>query len=783
MFNNGAQLPVPADSLVSGNWVQDPMTAQLPVPQKPFFAQNPNLVWIMGLTAATLVSSLQENCQGGPVSAFAYNLFSQQQYNNNFWLTICDDAVEFSLSQLQVMQHGANPQQTVAASARFYAAYAAAACVPKWPALQNYMNQEMMAKVAQLISQMQALQGANNSNHMGMYQPNAAARQNNGPWGTGSSDVGQFAAGAGTASLATNMGSLAFTAAVHDENSKFGNPGRRKAVPDGRKPAATNEPVSDLAALGVVEVDTVGVAQPAVASVHPEVARAVRPRPRPQPLDQSAPVATQPAAVAEPQAPQSGMGGEIPAAMMQSPAPSLSVSNDIPELDVLGTDDSAWADKIDQGHFKFDDSPKPDYKIDTAGRFLVRPKRSGVSLPETLEDALLEEEEDLETIDVVGLPNGAEDLTVLELDDGNVAVQVAAGDPGRTWSIQNPHNNPYDPTRFWRYLVQTESEGTFEAFLLRDKDVDYIDLEFDASKRATARQERLSKQVILADLSVLQEIKPRGVPYTIIGATDQMDLLEGDADQTKLLDEVEKFQGKLNFFEAAEGQSELCDALYQIDHFFEHVKARNAVPVTFGSFKRSFVAPGIATKVAAITESSKREQLPKIILFIRDLEQYSTRAYLYMNELLTKEVNRVTDAAVGFGEFSITNFAEDYFELTTAIEESHGESAFNKLNEAVARCFLAFRFSYSGTTLTIEHSYNVMGLPIGFASFRLATKTGESYVVTASEAPELYTLLDLVKCEESTPKDAKTYITGLDGEVFEAIESIWDEGYVTLVRV
>jgi hypothetical protein len=783
MFNNGAQLPVPADSLVSGNWVQDPMTAQLPVPQKPFFVQNPNLIWIMGLTAATLVASLQENCQGGPVSAFAYNLFSQQQYNNNFWLTICDDAAEFALQQLQVMQHGANPQQTVASAARFYAAYAAAACVPKWPALQGYMNQEMMAKVSQLIAQMQTLQGANNANNMGMYQPNAASRQNNGPWGTGSSDVGQFATGTGAASLATNMGSLAFTAAVHDENSKFGNPGRRKAVPDGRKPAATNEPVSDLAALGVVEVDTVGVAKPAVASVHPEVARAIRPRPRPQPLEQSASVEAQPTPVAPPQAPQSGMGGEIPAAVMQSPAPSLSVSNDIPELDVLGVDDSAWADKIDQGHFHFDDTPKPEYKIDTVGRFLVRPKRSGITLPETLEDAKLEEDEDLEILDVAALPNGPEDLTVLELDDGNVAVQVTAGDPGRTWSIQNPHNNPYDPTLFLRYLVQTESEGTFEAFLLRDKDVDYIDLEFDLAKRARARQERMSKQVILADLSVLQEIKPRGVPYTIIGATDQLDLLEGDADQTKLLDEVEKFQGKLNFFEAAEGQAELCNAIYQIDHFFEHVKARNAVPVTFGRYTRSFIAPGITTKVAAITDCPRREQLPKIILFVRDLEQYCPRAFLYLNELLTKEVNRVTDAAVGFGEFSITSFADDYFELTTTIEEGHGESAFNKLNEAVARCFLSIGFSYKGTTLTIEHAYNVMGLPIGFASFKLPTRTGESYVVTASEAPELYTLLDLVKCDEATPKNAKTYITGLDGEVFEAIESIWDEGYVTLLRV
>lgn len=793
MYNQGQNLalPVPADQLISGNWIQDPMTVQLPVPQKPVFAQNPNIQWVLALTAATMVSCLQENCQGGPVSAFAYNLFSQNGYSNNFWLLIVDEASDFALQQLQVMQQGSNPQQVVAAAARFYAGYAAAACVPKWPALQQIImsiDPNMMVRINQVIGQWTSLQGAN-QNNMGMYTPQGPA-QNRGPWGTGSSDVGQFATN-NVGISATPLGNLAYNAATHDENSKYGNAHKKKAVPDGRKPNPV-APTDELAALGVVQVDTIGRAMEQPVQVQQPATRSVPARRKPEPItiDQATgqEVQAQPVQPVE----QAGLGEwplptNITGVAGQIPS-TVSMSNDIPNLDVLGPDDSAWADQMDGGHVTFANEPRDEYIIDTPGRFMVRPKHVEITLPDNRDDAELEDPEDLELIEVVGptlepLENGQPNLTMLQLEDGNVALQVTAKDIGRTWTVQQPHNFPYDPQKFLRYFVHTDAEGTYEAFLPRDPDVEYIDLEFDGAKRAAARQQRLSAQTILPDLSVLQDIQPRGTPYTIIGAVDHLNALEGDADQTKLLDQVELFQGKISFFESSAGQLELDATLFQVDRFFEQVKAKNAVAATFGKYTRDFIVPGIASRVNDINSSPISEKLAKVIMFVRDIEQFNPRAFLYLDNLFAKEVNRTLDYACGMDAYSITSFSEDYFDLSNLIEEELGEAAFTKLNEAVGSTLLTYSFSYSGTTLKVEHAYGVIGLPVGLTSFKLQTAAGESYVVTASMAPELYNLLEEVKRDEGTPPHAKTYLIGRDGELFEIVASAWDDGFKTLVRV
>lgn len=792
MFNNGQApaLPVPADSLISGNWINDPMSVQLPVPQKPVFAQNPNLQWVLALTAASMVSCLQENCQGGPVSAFAYNLFSSNGYSNQFWLVIVDEASDFALQQLQAMQQGANPQQVVVNAARFYAGYAAAACVTKWPALQQIImniDPNMMQRINQVINQWQALSGGGLQNNMGMYSPQPNAQQNRGPWGTGSSDLGQFAA-TNVGISSTNMGQLAYSAATHDENSKYGNVHKKKAVPDGRQPNPT-APTDELAALGVTQVDSIGRASEPVVQVQSNLRpRAVPTRAKPEPvtIDQATGALQHPAAM-----PNQNPLQQAPSAPLQTgQIPSnVSMSNDIPELDVLGPEDSAWADNIDTGgHFEFADAPRDDYKIDQAGRFMVRPKYAELDLPFTRAEAELEDEADLEIIEVVGptlepLENGQPNLTLLQLEDGNVAMQVSAKDTGRTWTVAQPHNHPYDPQKFLRYFVQTDTEGTYEAFLPRDPDVEYIDLEFDGAKRAAARQERLSAQTILPDLSVLQDIQPRGTPYTIIGETDRLSALEGDADQSKLLDAVEMFQGKLSFFEGAPDDAEIEATLFQIDRFFEQVKAKNAVAATFGKYTRSFIVPGIASRVEHIASSPRAERLAKVIMFVRDLEQYNPRAFLYLDQLFAREVNRTLDHACGLGAYTITSFSEDYFDLTNLVEEELGSEAFSRLNDSVANTLTSAVFSYSGTTLKVEHTYGIIALPIGLASFKLPTAAGESYVVTASISPELYTLLENAKRDGATPKHAKQHLIGRDGELFEVIESIWDEAYKTLVRI
>lgn len=783
MYNHG--LPVPADMIVDGSWLQDPYQASLPVPQKQVFQQYPQLAWVLNMTAATLVAALQENCQSGPISAFAYNLFSQNQYNNNYWLTIVDDASDFAIQQIQANQ-SANAQQVVNQAVRFYATYATAACVPKWQALAGFLDQNMMAKVQQVIGQWNQLSGGVQA---GMYTPQPQQRAN--PWGNrGGGDVAQFASN-NAALGATNMGNLGFNAAQEQENSKFG--GSKRAVPNARRPAVDPE----LADLGVMESSSQSNAGK-VASEPPLVVQGTiappRPRPRPRPTANAGLASTHPEAQVQNIIQGEQQRQQAQPSYMSEPMRGPNgdqihsdIPDDIPALDIFG-DDDAWVDRLDErgghtieGNFERADGPRDEYRIDKPGRFLVRPKNLGVDLPSTRADAELEEAEDLEILEVASEPVDG-DLTVLELEDGQVAVQCMHDDSRRTWSESMPHNFPYDPLKFQRYLIEESATNVYEAFLPRDPDVNYEDLEFDGAARAKARQTRLSDKRILADLSLIQEITPRSQPYTVIGATEHLDKASKDADQTKHLDEVQKFQGKLSVFEFPEDAQELDETLYDLEQFFGQVQAKNTVAATFGFTERRFYAPGIATRVKSLNESQAADRLAKLLLFVRELQDVNARAYSYLNERLLVPVMNTVDHATGFDMYTINSLAEDFFTLTSTIEQEHGSRAFDAVNKAADRLLGSVQLSYSEDTLTIRETYGVLGLPVGMASFNLSL-VGDVYHLTTGNAPELNMLIDQLGMEKGKPQYYRLFLSGADGDLFEVIESVWDDAFKTLKQV
>lgn len=745
-------LPVPADRLIDGNWVGDPFNTNLPFPQMPFFMQRPDLTWVIATTAAVLVVNLQDNCQGGPVSTFAYNLFSQNFFANEYFMLVVSEATDFALSQLNVMRQGEQPQAVVSRATTFYAGYAAAACARNFPALQQYITQDQAARVNQIIQQWNAMSAGLNQqqqqpHHVGMQQQpmygQPVNRVNRGIYGAASNDIGQMCVGANVGVATTGVGTYAFNPGQHQENSKFGKGAADKRLrPDNRIQEITEE----LADLGVVET---------LNTQAPFQRRAVDNRIRPESIAREE---------------SNGQSG-------------VTISNDIPEVNIFTEEELSeeWASTV-----TFNNEPREPYVLDDTvvkGHFLFRPKHVAVDLPATFEEAELEEEEDLEVLDIVGLSNGGDDWSLLELRDGTVAVQVSPQDPGRTWSIDSPHSHPYNPEKFIRYLVAGEDEVCYEAFLARDENVDYSDLEFDSAKRARARQEKLSAQTILADLSVLQEIVPNGLPYTLINAVEELTVLENGSDQQKLLDGIERFQGKLSFFEAATGAAEIHQVQTMVERFFQHVTARNVVAASAGFYDRQFVVPGLATKVEAYSTTPVAKRLPKLFILLSDLGTGNSRAYLYLNEWLTKEVNVALNHAMGLESLVIGSFSEDYFDLLGVVEKEYSETALQSFNEALEKVLGTVTLTYSGDILNVRHAYRLMGLPVGLASFDLPTAAGESYRVTASASPELYTLIRGMEKDEAAAKKGKTFLSGTDGELFEVIDSVWDDGFVTLLRV
>lgn len=780
MYGN---LPFPPDQIVSGNWIDDPFSARLPVPLMAVMQQNPNMQWVQALVAAMLVADLQQNCQGGPVSAFAYNLFSSNQYNNQVWMMIVEGGVIFALNQLRMNQQG-DPRQVVQQATIFYATYATAACIEKYPELRNWIQPQQVQRCMEVISRYRAMSGS---------QYNVG----------GGSQVQQYASGH-TANITTptgGVGNLALNMLHLEENSKFGNPNRGRAVPLGR--VQKNEPDQALKDLGVTEVGTIGrdtsQQQPVSGEPQPQqayVQPTTRPRARPVPIDKPSPGAIQP--VIEGELQPTGQVHQIPTAQSapQASTPTaerldtpLSVGNDIPSLDVLGVSDAEWGEVPEHhkeapvatfGHVQPTEQSRDTYEVHASGRFMVRPQHLDVILPRDREEAQLEEVEDVEIIEIASLPTEG-DFTVLELEDGNVAVLTTGDDVGRTWSETRPHNYPYNPITHQRYLVQVSDDVRYEAFLPRDPDVDYEDLEFDIAKRAKAKQLRLSDQHILADLSVITEIVPAGAPYTIIRANEDLAKAASQEDQGAQLEAVEKFQGKMTFFDSVTEKSNLREELYRIDLFFDQVKARNAVVVSYFSQEDRFVAYGMGTKVSNLMTSQYADRDGKLWLFVNDLQVACPRGFLFLDKLMTEGVNRILNRAVGITEYDIKSYAEQYPELTETVEKEYGVVAAEKLLTAVNELALGLSISATGVDLVVKQTFAVVGLPVGLASFDLAPTSGEMFVTTSVQAPELNTLLDEAKKDQARPKYINTFLSGRDGEVYEVVESLWDDSFKMLV--
>ena len=288
---------------------------------------------------------------------------------------------------------------------------------------------------------------------------------------------------------------------------------------------------------------------------------------------------------------------------------------------------------------------------------------------------------------------------------------------------------------------------------------------------------------VMADVTVIHEIVPRGLPYTVIGAVNDLKAAAVSADQNALLEETEKFQGKLSFFEAPTEPTEIHATQVALEEFINGVKARNAVPVSSAFRIQRFVVPEFTNKISKFNSGSLKDRLGRFILTLRDMLEVAPRAYTYLNDLMTVEVNNVLNHALGLEEYTISNFAEDYFELCTTVEEEHSESVFQRLTAAVSFSLGSIELGYEGDVLEVRHSYRIMGLPISLSSFDLSGASGELYRATASNVPELFGLIKAMDKDEAWAGKGKTYLFGADGVLFEVIASVWDEGFFTLVRV
>lgn len=758
-------LPVPCDQPLGGNWVGDPYGTPLPVPHKPFFVQRSDLAWVLATTAAVLVSSLQEDCRSGPVSTFAYNLFSQNMYANDYFMTIVDDASDFALQQLSVMRQGADQVAEVTRAVKFYATYAAAACVPKFPLLLNYMTPEMRMRVDQVIRQWQSISGATAPAYQTAVagvgaHPGAVPGQGT-MYGAPVTDLGQLCSGVGGLSTNTGIGQLAYNPpAPLADSSKFGADNRPRPAARVQQSAPVND---ELAALGVTQVSgNVPQTQPA-----PTVERVVRPRPMPQ---------TQHVAGVEVQVEQPSQ---------------LPESHDIPEVSVFG--DSAMDHfDADVAGFFADEEAEEGVLVEPSPKFndfkLIAPLGSFYGpLPTTKEQIeALEKSGVIEVLQVVsgesvGLVNDEKKSVFwssFELADDSLAVAVGYDDPGRTWSIERPHSHPYNPLSFIRYLVHRADTGEMiEAFLPRDPVVDYLDLEFDAAKRNKARLAQLAATNILADTSMVRDIAPREVPYTIINTLEEVKALESNSDQTVLLDYTQRFVDSLTFFESSTDPVELSRAVELVEEFSGRVLSTTSVPATCGRYVRSFFVPGLKqVDTAELASETPMKRVHRLAAIVKELLLKSGRAALYIDQLFTREVNSVLMDRLGIEDLNVHSFAEDLSELSFNLEEK-SDVVFGQFYAALHRALRSYNFAYEGDTLTMSHCYQVIGLPVRLDSCGLDQLGDDAYRLTSDLNPEL---LCLVTQQSNEMRNPKSIIFGREGILYEVIPSVWDEGYVTL---
>lgn len=781
-------LPFPCDSIIDGNNIADPYAVALPVPPS-----TPESAIFLQAMAAGLITLLQQNARGGHISAFAYNLFSHNRYNNEFWMAVISDAYDLAV-KIQTCNPNASQEQVVAMAVRKYHAYAVANCVNHFPVLQQIVNSQAVnnaitaanqfkTESQQLDIQYQRLSQQQNTNSMiGMTIPGAGGQTQQVDLGlAGGSLIG------GLAAFGTSL--------IQDEPTGNGGWGRARRAPAGSavpaEPVAevvqpVREPVKQETAHVIGSLDQSGKLSMLNMSLTPR--RAAR---APDPDDSPATVTLNDDSV-------------VPTPTARQPAattvtdPLLVETND-PLTDLGFEEPTAPVAPTEQRAAPASEEPVKQRAHTSAqkARTMVIPLSLRV-LPDTLEEAVdaihaadmaegLARIDDIEcAIYVVDEAGEGEAAFGTYLSENNQLVQVVhANDKGWKTTDDQKVRVVYNPLKWHRAFVQSvTSENELygplvEGFIpIEEGDsMDYMDLEIDPIERTKALA-RLNngKQYIPLKGEVL-EVVPVERMLLSIGSnpsSEKKDNKHAEAARVETRNKIASCsaaRGKRK--EAISSCVELSNLV--LNNEVNYLAA--TVPATNG-FRVRHTAHGKRLTVKPIGEPIRylREQLAELMVLVPSLAKQ-------LDRMIAVDVNRLLEFSFGYSEVEITSFTNDWNDVVDHLLEIYADDTVNLFQKAVNSKLGRWVIIDTGDEIIADGDCYCVVTPAALEDLGVELLSNDLGVITMSNSPNLVDIMAKGKANaDNVMVSPDIYFMGRDGEIWRAHESVFDSSFSVLVR-
>lgn len=750
-YQQPQQLPVPCDRPATGAWFNNPFQDRIQIPQ--INLPHPGMQAVLPTIIATVINDLQVNCQAGPLSTFAYNLFSRSWYNNVEFAQMFQDLVDhvcFAIARSQAQQN--QIQGLVAEVAKRHVKIAIAQCVNLFPALQSVLPADRAQQILyELNGELQFwanLRREIDGMYQQLQQPQPQAVMGGHPYGRRQEDQSNLVVNTSNRTAPQYRP----TAPVYEDDRPVSDSLRRKR--EGSQPVSP-----ELRNLGVTEV----MGSVSNAPVQETTAMPTLPRYQPQRDERPRPDSYYA------QAPQS--------------APAATVPDD-EEFDI---EDIVYANEKpvsepDQSNF-------PDKSVE---RHILPVPPVGLS-----EDKLANwnQQPGAKIVRFFGTPERPWDKVELEGGIIMVPALLSSYTVGRTPErpLTNYGYNPLTTVKF--HLIDTDGQAT-ECLLAREFSMDYINHELDLQVRAE-EQRRLGKRAnVVPDWNLLRKIQPR--PAKTLGQ-EQFALSKADeAHQAQPGVEPGSLDESLRSQPIVVEQTVLANTISDVlgnsvDGYRDLLRTEHsALP---------FVVVGAEAKASYSVELDEdthdalcqaRFSKNPALAMVKVLKDYDEnkrdRLYNRLVDLMTERFNVIVEHSLGVDDLRISNVLDDYEEALGLLSDDYDAQHSNRVRELMNEFVGQWQFSrrdkdklgfveqrHGYVVVYVDHSLVSLGVPVN------GTAT-----LTASAQPELFSIYDHARRLGESLNDqsgAPVYLADRAGRVAQLLPSAWDKHFAVITTV
>ena len=741
---NSIDLPFPTDQIVPGNEVGNVNTFQFPLP-----SAGPEAQQHLRFIAMNFYTLLHGGVNRGPISVFAYNLFSHNRFHNEAWLAVLADIYDLAV-KIATVNPTSDHSQVLLMATRKYHGYAVGNCLNRFPELQQYLAMVNMPMVQQAMAMRNTL--ANEFQQLDLRITQMKTSQQ--------SDLG--------------LGALTAQLTNSPANYTSGGIGQYGIVDDSARAggswSSNNRRPSELVAKKMIE-NGVYLEQGTDLSLMPDIDT-------PMFTDEPATLQTRP----------------VQGATTRLNSVILEESNDIPSLPArlpAMTDNIGQVDDTQQNTAAIlveVKDPAPVEKQVVASQYKVteepRPLEPVEGKPQII-DRLVIVPNGMDCMpenptDMIGVDNETYRTTqlIMELDGfgkwitdtGELA--KLAGPDAKGWSttVEQLARTPYNPKKWHRLLLQQMTADNkligplYEGFThVHEGDpMDLLDLELDPGARAALLRKVEGGKVFKPGEGSFAEIEVIQTQYST-GLTPAL---------------KESLEGKIIAYSSPRGQRKdsvtACIELHALGNRGDRKAVAISVPTEDGFKVRCTNKIGGLDTVKLMTVDALNELFTVLDVKLPALA-------VSIDRKMTDEVNTLLLHGFGVTDVMMDSYRTDYADLLFELEQRYSEESkinfVNAVSGLVNAC--VFTNNEKGCNFLCEGAAVFVHGTI--ESYGVSLLSKELAIAKTSQCNDLSYILMHTTSKLKTGM-YNVHLCFTNGEIWRMIPSIWDEYHMTFIR-